>query len=64
MSEGSTLAVVEKGETVSTYRGLSVWHDARWSVYELGRTIEFFIEFSVEYAGTSSKDEDWQKMQW
>jgi hypothetical protein len=20
-----------------------VWHDARWSVYELGRTIGFFI---------------------
>jgi hypothetical protein len=32
------------GETVSAYRGLRVWHDARWSLYELGRTIGFFTE--------------------
>jgi len=54
MTEGSTLTG-EKGETVSAYRGLRVWHDARWSLYELGRTIGYFIEFSVEYAGTSLK---------
>lgn len=43
MTEGSTLTV-GRGETVSAYRGLRVWHDARWSLYELGRTIGLFIE--------------------
>jgi len=42
MTEGRTLAVV-RGETVSAYRDLRVWHDARWGIYELGRTIGFFI---------------------
>jgi hypothetical protein len=37
-----------------------VWHDARWSVYELGRTIGLFIGQTIEYAGTSLKDKDWQ----
>ena len=54
MTEGSIHTVV-RGETVGAYRGLRGWHDARWSLYELGRTIGFFIEFSVEYAGTSLK---------
>jgi len=42
VTEGRMLAV-DRGETASAYRGLRVWHDARWSVYELGRTIGFFI---------------------
>ena len=42
VTEGSTLTVV-RGEAVSAYRDLRVLHDARWSVYELGRTIGFFI---------------------
>ena len=37
-------ACCRKGKTVSAYRGLRVWHDARWSLYELGRTIGFFTE--------------------
>lgn len=37
------MLTVGRGETAGTYRGLRVWHDARWSVYELGRTIGLFI---------------------
>jgi len=44
-------ACCRKGETVSTYRGLRVWHDARWSLYELERTIGFFIELFGRVCG-------------
>lgn len=33
----------------SLYRGLSPWHDMRWSLHELGRS----SVFSKEYVGTS-----------
>lgn len=35
----------------SLYRGLSPWHDMRWSLRKLGRS----SVFSKEYAGTSQK---------
>jgi hypothetical protein len=37
-------ACCRNGEAVRAYRGLRVWHDARWSLYELGRAIGFFTE--------------------
>jgi len=54
VTEGSTLTV-GRGETVSAYRDLRVRHDARWSVYELGRTIGFFIELFGRVRWNKSK---------
>ena len=53
VTEGSMLAV-DRGETVGAYRGLRGWHDARWRVYELGRTIGFFIEAFGRVCGDKS----------
>lgn len=50
VTEGSTKVDVMESQH-SLYRGLSPWHDMRWRLRELGRS----IVFSKEYAGTSQK---------
>ena len=63
MTEGRT-PVIARGEIRGAHRALRVWHDTRWGVRELGRTIALFPADGGGVCRDESKDEDWQKAKW